>query len=75
MEVGSQDSRVEHWPPEWVNSVAGSLPCLVRAWVLQEEAQDILTDDVLSSGSNAEMGWLPWNIQKAPTWTKVWEVL
>lgn len=34
-----------------------------------------LVDDGLRSGSGVEMGWLPWNLQKAPTGTKVGALL
>lgn len=56
---------------EWVKLRVGTLVCLAMDWVLQEEAQDILADQGLSSGSEAEMGWVPWNLQKGPTWTNV----
>lgn len=49
-----------------VGSVKGwclGVPC--EAWVLQDGARGILADDRLGSGSKAEMGWLPWNLQSA----------
>lgn len=37
--------------------------------MFQGGAQDILTEDRLSSGNEAERGQLPWNLQKVPTGT------
>lgn len=49
------------------------VPC--EGHLLQKEAQDVLAGNRLSSGSEAEMAWLPWNLHRFPTWTKVGAVL
>lgn len=46
-----------------------------KGLVLQARAQGILADDRLGSGSEEEMGWLPWNLQRVPTLAKVRTVL
>lgn len=63
--VGVEDSRGGQGPLEWVEEG------VVLGHVLEVQgAQGILAVHRLSSGSEAEMRWLPWNLQRMPTWTK-----